>query len=516
MSLLQHLPMVGKGNSEPGFSVDFKEKMEGLEALVELAVSGKGEYSLGEARLALPLSSVSVKYEISGAGYELEATIAGSRNGELPKANDVENAGFTVSVLDKGLWRAPIQAAVNAYDGLKGGRRTGNAIIRFRGGGNNRITLYNQKGNLMLGFRQDSTSGLTRQDIAGSISKFARALEAVINSIYDAGGQQKSTLTISPTLIERIPPKPIDLSGYVPKPVTPAGRWKGAAPPDYELKVNLNAVTSEVKFADIGGYTFVKTELAAFIKHIQNPSWAKQNGFEYPKLVILYGPPGTGKTLFGKAVAGESGAVFIEANAADFLRPYVGQSTMALEELITKANAEAQKAVKPAVVFIDEIDSLLPERGSQHHVNDELVNLLNTYTQGMRSSQIPNLYFMGATNRYGAMDKSAVRAGRAIALEVGMPDHEARQRIFEATQATIERTAGRELFDRGISYASLAEMTGGFSGADIAAVMNQTRKESWIQTEPGASVTKTTMAGLEKAIAQYKSNTHPKPIGFGR
>jgi len=180
-----------------------------------------------------------------------------------------------------------------------------------------------------------------------------------------------------------------------------------------------------------------------------------------PKGILLHGPSGTGKTLLAKAVATESEANFISVRGPELLSKWVGESERGIREVFRRARQSA-----PCVIFFDEIDSIAPIRGigGESMVTERVVSQLLTELDGIQSLQ--GVVVLAATNRADMLDTALLRPGRFDKLVfVPMPDKDARQKILEID--TKDKPLARD-----VDLVKLAEMTEGFSGADVSAVAN--------------------------------------------
>ena len=219
-----------------------------------------------------------------------------------------------------------------------------------------------------------------------------------------------------------------------------------------------------VKWEDIGALEDAKQELKEAVE------WPLKFGkvFDHmnakpPKGILLYGPPGTGKTVLAKAVATESEANFIAVKGPEFLNKWVGESEKAVRETFRKA-----RQASPCVIFMDEIDSIAPERGSGNgdsNVTERVISQMLTEMDGLES--LNNVVVIAATNRPDIMDPALLRPGRFDkSIYIGPPDKESRRAIFGI------HTKGRPLADD-VDLDDLAERTDGCTGADIAAICNE-------------------------------------------
>ncbi|ESQ22870.1 MAG: AAA family ATPase, CDC48 subfamily [uncultured Acidilobus sp. MG] len=219
----------------------------------------------------------------------------------------------------------------------------------------------------------------------------------------------------------------------------------------------------EVHWDDIGGLENVKQELREVVEWpLKYPEVFQKMGIEPPKGILLYGPPGVGKTLLAKAVATESGANFIAIRGPEVLSKWVGESEKAVREVFRRA-----REVAPAVVFFDEIDSIAPVRGQSFDsgVTDRIVNQLLTEMDGI--VPLSNVVVLAATNRPDMLDPALLRPGRFDrVIYVPPPDKEARKQILKIHTKRMPLANDVDL-DR------LAELTEGYTGADLAALVRE-------------------------------------------
>ncbi|MGD9396219.1 MAG: CDC48 family AAA ATPase [Candidatus Thorarchaeota archaeon] len=241
---------------------------------------------------------------------------------------------------------------------------------------------------------------------------------------------------------------------------------------DFDLALNdvspsaLREVLVErpnVGWDDIGGLAKVKMQLQEAVEApIKRPEVFREMGIRPPKGVLLFGPPGTGKTLLAKAVATESEANFISVRGPEIFNKYVGESEKAVREIFKKARQTA-----PCVLFFDEIDAILSSRGMRDDtgVSQRIVNQFLAELDGMQTLQ--NVLVIGATNRADILDPAALRPGRFDGVVfVPPPDLDARLEIFQVHTRDMP-------LDSGVDLARLAEMTEGYSGADIEGLIRE-------------------------------------------
>ena len=214
---------------------------------------------------------------------------------------------------------------------------------------------------------------------------------------------------------------------------------------------------------DIGGLEDVKHELREAVE------WPLKYGkvFDYmnatpPKGILLYGPPGTGKTMLAKAVATESEANFINVKGPEFLSKWVGESEKAVRETFRKARTAA-----PCIIFLDEIDSIAPTRGGEAdgHVTERVISQMLAEMDGLES--LHNVVIIAATNRPDMIDPALLRPGRFDRLvKIPAPDLEARKKILQVHAKNKPLAPEVNLDD-------IAKRTEGYTGADLAAVVNE-------------------------------------------
>ncbi len=219
-----------------------------------------------------------------------------------------------------------------------------------------------------------------------------------------------------------------------------------------------------VRFADVAGCDEAVEELQEIKEFLENPTRFQSMGAKIPKGVLLYGPPGTGKTLLARAVAGEAGAPFFSISGSDFVEMFVGVGASRVRDLFEQA-----KAAAPAIVFVDEIDAVGRHRGAGlgggHDEREQTLNQLLVEMDGFdpRSGVI----LIAATNRPDILDPALLRPGRFDRqIVVDRPDIAGRKAILEV------HAKGKPLAD-GINLEVLAKRTPGFTGADLANLMNE-------------------------------------------
>ncbi len=217
-------------------------------------------------------------------------------------------------------------------------------------------------------------------------------------------------------------------------------------------------------FDDVAGLIEAKEELEEIKDFLQNPDKYRQMGAKIPRGVLLFGPPGTGKTLLAKAVAGEAGVPFLSISGSDFVEMFVGVGASRVRDLFDQAKQSA-----PAIVFIDEIDAVGRHRGAGlgggHDEREQTLNQLLVELDGFEGNV--GVIVMAATNRPDILDPALLRPGRFDRqIVVDAPDIEGRKAILEV------HSKGKPLNEE-IDLGVLARRTPGFTGADLANLINE-------------------------------------------
>jgi len=214
----------------------------------------------------------------------------------------------------------------------------------------------------------------------------------------------------------------------------------------------------DVKWSDVGGLENIKEELKEAVEWpLKYPDIFKKANTNPPKGILLYGKPGTGKTLLAKAVANESGVNFISIKGPQLISRYVGESERGVRETFRKA-----KHAAPTILFLDEIDSLIPRRGSSStdaHVTERVISQFLTEMDGIE--ELKGVMVLAATNRLDLVDPAVLRSGRFdLLFELPMPDEKTREQIF------IIHTKNKPL-DKNVDLKKFAKETDGRTGSDI-------------------------------------------------
>ena len=248
-------------------------------------------------------------------------------------------------------------------------------------------------------------------------------------------------------------------------------------------------------FGDVAGADEAVAELREVRDYLRDPEKYEEIGATPPKGVLLVGPPGCGKTLLAKAVAGEAGVPFFSVAGAEFVESLVGVGAARVRDLFSRV-----RAVAPAIVFIDELDAAGRKRGSGGGGNEEREQTLNQILVEMDGFDVSSgVVVMGATNRPDILDPALLRPGRFDRyVTVEQPDAEGRQLILKL------HARNKPMADD-VDYDYLSRRTPGFSGADLANVINEA---ALLTVREGKDVVHTPL--LEEAIQRVVSGTQKK------
>ena len=222
--------------------------------------------------------------------------------------------------------------------------------------------------------------------------------------------------------------------------------------------------TPTVTFEDVAGADEAIEELHEIKEFLKDSEKFQKVGARIPKGVLLYGPPGTGKTLLARAVAGEANVPFYSISGSDFVEMFVGVGASRVRDLFTQAKENA-----PAIIFVDEIDAVGRHRGAGmgggHDEREQTLNQLLVEMDGFDPKT--NVILIAATNRPDILDPALLRPGRFDRqIQVDAPDMKGRQKILEV------HAKGKPMA-KGVDLAVLARKTPGFTGADLANVLNE-------------------------------------------
>src|SRR5499433_1931926 len=256
--------------------------------------------------------------------------------------------------------------------------------------------------------------------------------------------------------------------------------------------------TPKTTFADVAGADEAIEELQEIKEFLQTPGKFQAIGAKIPKGVLLYGPPGTGKTLLARAVAGEAGVPFYSISGSDFVEMFVGVGASRVRDLFEQAKANA-----PAIVFVDEIDAVGRHRGAGfgggHDEREQTLNQLLVELDGFDVKG--GVIVIAATNRPDILDPALLRPGRFDRqIVVAQPDLAGRKGILRV------HARGKPFAD-GVELDQIARRTAGFTGADLANVIN----EAALLTAR-ANGTKITMTALEESIDRVMAGPERKSV----
>jgi len=217
-------------------------------------------------------------------------------------------------------------------------------------------------------------------------------------------------------------------------------------------------------FDDVAGYAGVKQEISEVVDFLKTPARFKEIGAKIPKGVLLVGPPGTGKTLLARAVAGEAGVPFMSVSGSDFMEMFVGVGASRVRDLFQTARKQA-----PAIVFVDEIDSIGRKRGAGlgggHDEREQTLNQMLSEMDGFDTSE--GVVMIAATNRPDILDPALLRPGRFDRqIVVPLPDLEERLPILQV------HCKGKRM-SNDVDLSVVARGTPGMSGADLANLVNE-------------------------------------------
>ena len=220
----------------------------------------------------------------------------------------------------------------------------------------------------------------------------------------------------------------------------------------------------KVRFSDVAGAEEEKEELQEVVEFLKSPKKFSNLGARIPSGVLLVGPPGTGKTLFAKAVAGEAGVPFFSVSGSDFVEMYVGVGAKRVRDLFDLA-----KKNQPCIIFVDEIDAVGRRRGAGlgggHDEREQTLNQILVQMDGFESND--GIIVMAATNRADILDPALLRPGRFDRqINVNLPDVKGREQILKVH-------ARNKPMAPDVNFKTVARITAGFSGADLANLLNE-------------------------------------------
>lgn len=252
----------------------------------------------------------------------------------------------------------------------------------------------------------------------------------------------------------------------------------------------------KVNFSDVAGADEAKEELQEVVEFLKEPEKFSGLGAKIPKGVLLFGSPGTGKTLLAKAVAGEAGVPFFSISGSDFVEMFVGVGASRVRDLFNNAKREA-----PCIVFIDEIDAVGRQRGAGvgggHDEREQTLNQLLVEMDGFETNE--GIIVIAATNRPDILDPALLRPGRFDRqITVDRPDVKGREAILKVH--TKDKPINED-----VDLSILARRTPGFSGADLANLVNEAALLSARRNQKNV-----TMATMEEAIERVMAGPERK------
>jgi len=251
---------------------------------------------------------------------------------------------------------------------------------------------------------------------------------------------------------------------------------------------------SKVTFDDVAGLDEEKQEMIEIVDFLKSPEKFYEMGAKVPRGVLLCGNPGTGKTLIAKAIAGQADVPFISISGSEFIEMFAGLGASRVRKLFEKA-----KKLAPCIIFIDEIDAIGARRTSESGAeteNNQTLNQLLVEMDGFDSEE--TIIVLAATNRPEMLDKALLRPGRFDRqITIGLPD-------INGREAILKIHAKGKKFDESVSLRSIAEDTAGFTGAELANILNESaiiatiKKHKKITQTDVEDAVKKVMVGLEK------------------
>ena len=267
---------------------------------------------------------------------------------------------------------------------------------------------------------------------------------------------------------------------------------KGEVYDDTERKI-------KVKFEDVAGLNEEKGELIEIVDFLKNPKRYTQMGAKIPKGILLYGKPGTGKTLIAKAIAGEANVPFISMSGSEFIEMFAGLGASRVRKLFDRA-----RKLEPCIVFIDEIDAIGSRRtnaSGAESENNQTLNQLLVEMDGFSSEE--TIIVLAATNRPEMLDKALLRPGRFDRqITIPVPDLKGRLDILKI------HSEDKRISDD-VNLESIAEDTAGFTGAELANILNEAaiiatiNKHDEIENSDIEEAVKKVTVGLEKKTRVY-------------
>jgi len=255
-----------------------------------------------------------------------------------------------------------------------------------------------------------------------------------------------------------------------------------------------------ITFEDVAGVDEAKEELKEIIEFLKDPKRFQKLGGKIPKGVLLIGPPGSGKTLLAKAVSGEAGVPFFNISGSDFVEMFVGVGASRVRDLFEQAKRSAKQSQKGCIIFIDEIDAVGRQRfagiGGGHDEREQTLNALLVEMDGFNTQE--GVILVAATNRPDVLDPALLRPGRFDRIVViDRPDIIGREAILKVHTKNVK-------LNEDIDLKKVAKQTPGFSGADLANLINEAallaarKDKKAVMMDDLQEATERAMAGPEK------------------
>jgi transitional endoplasmic reticulum ATPase len=268
-----------------------------------------------------------------------------------------------------------------------------------------------------------------------------------------------------------------------------------------QINERRGRVPGKMTWADVVLPERTKRELRQMQMLLEDPTLSRDLGVEPPTGLLLYGAPGTGKTTIARVLASESHCHFLATSPAEINSMWMGESEKAVKRLFDDARAKA-----PAIVFLDEIDALLPSRsGGVNQYSDKVVNQFLHEMDGLTRNR--RIFVIGATNRRDMLDPALLRGGRlSREIEIPLPDLAGRRALFALATESAK-------LEEGIDIDELAAQAEGFSGANIKALVNEAGLQALIRlSESSADVKRVLIrADFQEALANFTPPTAQEP-----
>jgi cell division protease FtsH len=323
---------------------------------------------------------------------------------------------------------------------------------------NGQIQSVQMKGNIIQGKQASGNDFLARiplhTDIAQTLSK--KGINVKAEPLKQSGGLLEILLSSLPSLLF------IGFIIYMFSQAQSGAKGMGFGRSKAKL---MDQSKKKVTFEDVAGAEEAKEEVEEIVDFLKDPQKFQRLGGRIPKGVLLVGPPGTGKTLLARAIAGEAEVPFFSISGSDFVEMFVGVGASRVRDMFEQAKKSA-----PCIIFIDEIDAVGRQRGhgafgGGHDEREQTLNQLLVEMDGFNDNE--GVIVMAATNRPDILDKALLRPGRFDRrVTVGLPDLDGRAAILDVHLAKVPTADD-------VNTLTLAKGTPGFSGADLANIVNE-------------------------------------------